>query len=165
MPFIPKNPLIVPEVESPPSAPFAGTRGIFAGKDGWSDIDSNGKTNRFVTSKDIEEALEEIASLKEIIDLLYAKSLVKKITITLPHTAWDEIGDNQYSQKVVIEDITEFSQIDLQPTPEQLTIFYEKDITFVVENDNKTVTVYCIGQEPTDDYTMQATVTEVERNE
>ena len=41
MSFIAKNPLIIPEVEQSPSVPNAGTRGVFAGKDGWYDIDSN----------------------------------------------------------------------------------------------------------------------------
>lgn len=41
MTFIPKNPLTMPEIENTPSTP-CGTRGIFAKKDGWYDIDSDG---------------------------------------------------------------------------------------------------------------------------
>jgi len=46
MSFIPKNPLTVPEIETPSSVPKTGTRGLFAGKDGWYDIDSSGKATK-----------------------------------------------------------------------------------------------------------------------
>lgn len=46
MSFIPKNPLIMPEIESNPSPPQDGTRGIFPKKDGWYEIDSDGKTKK-----------------------------------------------------------------------------------------------------------------------
>ena len=42
MSFIPKSPLNIPEVNATPPLPIPGTRGIFAKKDGWYDIDSNG---------------------------------------------------------------------------------------------------------------------------
>ena len=41
-------------------------------------------------------------------------------------------------------------------------VFYEKDITFVTENDGGVVTVYAIGQKPQNDYTIQVTITEVD---
>jgi hypothetical protein len=68
---------------------------------------------------------------------------------------------NLYSQVVEIEGVTENSQVDLTPSVEQLTVFYEKDLTFVTENENGVVTVYAIGQKPTNDYTVQVTITEV----
>ena len=58
---------------------------------------------------------------------------------------------------------TKNSQVDLTPSIEQLVIFYNKNLTFVTENVNGVVTVYAIGQKPENDYTMQATVTEVNR--
>ena len=72
------------------------------------------------------------------------------------------IGEgNLYSQVVSIEGVTNKSQVDLTPSVEQLVIFYEKDLTFVTENDNGTVTVYAIGQKPENDYTIQVTIKEV----
>lgn len=158
MSFIAKNPLIIPEVENTPSPPIPGARGLFAGKDGWYDIDSDGTIKKLAP----QELIDELNELKEIVNLLYAKSLVKTATITLLASAWVADSDNQYSQIITIADITPYSKIDLQPTPEQLTIFHEKDVTFVTENDNGTVTVYCIGQKPINDYVVQATITEVE---
>jgi hypothetical protein len=110
----------------------------------------------------LEAAIKEITALKAALN---TKPLVKRVSITLPASGWTARGDSQYSQIVFLEGVTEYSKVDLQPTPEQLAIFYEKDVTFVTENDGGVITVYCIGQKPTNDYTMQATITEVERNE
>ena len=75
-------------------------------------------------------------------------------------------GDTSpYSQVVAIAGITKYSKVDLQPSTEQLTIFHQKDLAFVAENENGLVTVFCVGQKPTNDYTIQITVTEVVVNE
>lgn len=81
-------------------------------------------------------------------------------TVTLLASEW--VGeDNLYSQVVSIPNITPYTKVDLQPTPEQLKIFYEKDITFTTENEDGVVTVFVIGSKPLNDYTMQVTVVEV----
>lgn len=81
--------------------------------------------------------------------------------VTLLASAW--VGeDNLYSQTVDIEGVTENSQVDLTPDVQQLSVFYEKDITFVTENEGGVVTVYVIGQKPLSDYTIQVTITEVD---
>lgn len=80
--------------------------------------------------------------------------------ITLPSDRW--LGDKSpFSQVVEIDGITENSKVDLSPNVEQLAIFHEKDLAFVTENDGGVVTVYAIGQKPENDYTIQATITEV----
>ena len=66
-----------------------------------------------------------------------------------------------YSQVVAVAGATENSQVDLTPSVEQLSIFYNKDLAFVTENENGVVTVYAIGQKPQNDYTIQVTITEV----
>ena len=104
---------------------------------------------------------KKIQELKEMVDLLYAKSLTKTVFIDLLALNWVKNSDNKYSQVVSIDGITENSKIDLQPNTEQLVIFYEKDLTFVAENKDGVVSVYCVGRVPENDYTIQATVTEV----
>lgn len=81
-------------------------------------------------------------------------------TVNLPASSWVGSG-NLYSQVVTIAGVTANSQVDLTPSVEQLVVFYEKDLTLVTENDGGTVTVYAIGQKPTNDYTIQVTITEV----
>ena len=66
-----------------------------------------------------------------------------------------------YSQVVTVAGATNRSQVDLTPSAEQLSIFHNKDLAFVTENNNGVITVYAIGQKPMNDYTIQATVTEV----
>jgi hypothetical protein len=81
--------------------------------------------------------------------------------VTLLADAWAGEG-NLYSQVVEIAGVTENSQVDLTPDVQQLAVFYDKDLTFVTENEGGVVTVYAIGQKPTSDYTIQVTITEVE---
>lgn len=102
---------------------------------------------------------------QDIIDAVLAEigSVAKAriADVTLPASAWSG-KDNLWSQVVSIDSATGNSQVDLTPSVEQLAVFYEKDISFVTENDNGVVTVYAIGQKPVNDYTIQATITEVE---
>ena len=78
-------------------------------------------------------------------------------------TNWQQADDLRYYQVVTVQNatITPRSKVDLQPSAEQLTIFHEKDLAFVAENDNGVVSVYCVGQVPQNPYTLQVTVTEV----
>ena len=81
-------------------------------------------------------------------------------SIMLPASAW--VGGNSlYSQVVTISGTTEYSKVDLLPSVEQLAIFHNKDVSFVTENEDGVVTVYAIGDKPTNDYTMQVQITEV----
>lgn len=85
--------------------------------------------------------------------------------INLPASKWqDAEEDDLYYQVVSISGVTENSKIDINPSVEQLAIFHKKDIAFVTENEDGVVTVYCIGQKPLLDYSMQITITEVISN-
>lgn len=81
-------------------------------------------------------------------------------------TDWTEDADGRWYQIVTVQNatVTPNSKIDLQISPEDLSIFHEKDLAFVAENEEGTVRVYCIGQVPKNEYTLQATVTEVVYN-
>jgi hypothetical protein len=102
---------------------------------------------------------ELVEALLDIIQVSGAKAKIGEVT--LPASAWVSEG-SLHSQVVEIEGVTEYSQVDLTPSVEQLAVFYEKDLTFVTENEDGVVTVYAIGQKPTNDYTIQVTITEVE---
>ena len=83
--------------------------------------------------------------------------------ITLYADAWIEAADHRWYQEVTVTNytITPNSKVDLQPSSEQLVIFHEKDLAFVAENEDGVVSVFCVGQVPENDYTIQATVMEV----
>ncbi len=85
---------------------------------------------------------------------------VPVVNITLLASEWVGSG-NLHSQKVSIPGVTANSQVNLTPSVEQMAIFYEKDLTFVTENDGGVVTVYVIGQKPLNDYTIPADIVEV----
>ena len=89
-----------------------------------------------------------------------SSSVPKIAVIDLLASKW--VGDSSpYSQVVTVEGATANSQVDITPSVEQLSIFYEKDVTFVTENDGGVITVYAIGQKPANDYAFQVTITEV----
>ena len=82
------------------------------------------------------------------------------VTVELPSSAW--VGDaSPYSQVVSIDGVTTNSLVDLQPSVDQLEVFHNKDLAFTTENEDGVVTVFAIGDRPQNDYTIQATVTEV----
>ena len=85
---------------------------------------------------------------------------VKLTAISLPAANWKG-ATSPYSQVVAVEGVSVNSMVDLQPSVEQLEIFHDKDIAFSTENDGGVVTVYAIGDKPTNDYTIQATIMEV----
>lgn len=99
---------------------------------------------------------------REVISMLDLRTnaAVRVAEITLLAANWK--GDaSPYSQVVAIDGVTPYSQVDLTPSVDQLTIFHNKDLAFVTENEDGTVTVYAIGQKPENDYTIQATIKEV----
>lgn len=91
---------------------------------------------------------------------LATKPAMKVADVTLRASAW-EGSDHLYSQVVAIEGVTQYSQVDLKPSAEQLAVFREKDLAFCTDNDYGVVTVYAIGDKPLNDYTMQVSITEV----
>lgn len=116
---------------------------------------------RDAESKRAEADAKREVAMEELRELL-ADPRVRPIytNVTLLASAW-EGEDDPYSQVVTIEGVTEHSKVDLQPSVEQLAIFHDKDLAFVTENEDGVVTVYAIGDRPSNDYTMQATITEV----
>ena len=107
---------------------------------------------------EIEYAMDAKTYIGRLITGITSPSRV--VNVSLPASKWAGSG-NLYSQVVSLDGITENSQVNLTPSVEQLSIFYEKDVTFMTENDGGVVTVYVIGQKPMNDYTIKASVWEV----
>lgn len=94
-------------------------------------------------------------------------------SVTIYPDKWEQMTnesgnviENRYYQYVIIDNatITPNSKIDLQPKPEDLVVFHEKDLAFTAVNAGGQVRICVIGQKPTQEYTMQVTVTEVAEN-
>ena len=107
--------------------------------------------------------LEYVMDAKKYIDSLVisGNASSRLSSVTLLASAWKTDAENLYSQVVTISGITQYSKVDLLPSVEQLAIFHNKDVAFVTENENGVVTVFAIGDKPTNDYTMQVAITEV----
>lgn len=82
-------------------------------------------------------------------------------TVTLKAANW--LGTSSpYSQVVAVSDVTPLTKVDLQPTIDQLDTLYTKSLGFYTVNEDGVVTVYAVGDRPTEDFTIQITKTEVE---
>lgn len=90
----------------------------------------------------------------------FGGAAVKLTNITLPASAWKG-AESPYSQVVAVEGVSVNSMVNLHPSVEQLEIFHEKDLALSTENEGGVVTVYAIGDKPTNDYTIQASIMEV----
>ena len=109
----------------------------------------------YFTPEDIADIAEDVRD-----EVLKSIRQARVDDVALPASAWKGQA-SPYYQVVEIAGITEYSQVDLTPSVEQLVIFHDKDLAFVAENEDGVVTVYAIGQRPENDYTMQVTITEV----
>lgn len=113
-----------------------------------------------ITAEQLNAIQDAIMALEDIVTSLGNSSPATIGEVTLYAANW--VGTTSpYSQVVALNGVTDRSQVDLTPSVEQLSIFYEKDLSFVTENENGVVTVYAIGQKPTNNYTIQVTITEV----
>lgn len=109
-------------------------------------------------NRDSNKVLEELLMLMSQGGL--STSAARIVDVSIYANKW--VGTKSpYSQVVAVEGATEYSQVDLTPSVEQLSVFHNKDLAFVTENVDGVVTVYAIGQKPENDYTIQATVKEV----
>ena len=88
------------------------------------------------------------------------QTITKKTTVTLS-TNWT--GDaSPYTQSVTISGITANSKVDLQPDATAITQMADDGtVALYIANDNGTLTAYAVGEKPTAELTIQATVSEV----
>lgn len=112
------------------------------------------------------DAVNDIADKEDFIEK--AQELIDSLRLVAPNVDYITLyadkwegEENLYSQVVTVSGANERCKVDINPSVEQLASFHSKDIAFVTENEDGVITVYCIGHRPTDDYTMQVTVSEV----
>lgn len=103
---------------------------------------------------------ENMNAIQDAIIALQSANALRVGEVELLASKWTGTA-SPYSQIVAIPGVTQYSQVDLTPSVEQLTIFHDKDLAFVTENEDGVVTVYAIGDKPLNDYTMQVTIKEV----
>ena len=104
----------------------------------------------------------EIPTSKAVLDALekYIDDMFGMSELSLLASDWTGT-ESPYSQVVEVSGVTANSKVDLNPTGEQLNSLATNRTILNTANDNGTVTVYAVGNKPTEDYTMQVTITEV----
>ena len=109
-----------------------------------------------ITAENLNDIQDAVIALENKI-----VAVTRFADVTIYASKWTG-ADSLYSQVVTINGITPYSKVDLLPSAAQLAIFHNKDVAFVTENEDGVVTVYAIGEKPTQNYTMQVQITEVE---
>ena len=89
-------------------------------------------------------------------------TITKVTDIVMKVDSWHG-GEGMWSQIVEVEAASPFSKIDLQPGAEQLLILQKIEAAMTVENAAGVITVYVTGNKPKTDITIQASITEVIR--
>lgn len=85
----------------------------------------------------------------------------KRVSITFSAANWSS-GADAFEQTVTVAGGTANSLIALQPTIAQIAALSEDGVSaLVVDNDSGTFTAKALGAAPSEDMTMQATVTEI----
>ena len=113
---------------------------------------SIGTTSNVPTPTDVNDLVT-----KQYVDNKFS---TKTASVTLAADSWTGT-ESPYAQEVTIDGVTANSKVDLNPTGEQLNSIATNRTILNTANDNGTVTVYAVGNKPTEDYTMQVTITEV----
>ena len=110
------------------------------------------------TFKETSESFQADLGVVSMFNEVAPTSWITNVTILA--SAWQG-SENMHYQVVTINGVKGYNKVDLLPSAEQLAIFHQKDVAFVTENEDGVVRVYAIGDRPTQDYTMQALITEV----
>lgn len=66
-----------------------------------------------------------------------------------------------FFQTVNMDNISVNSKVDLLPSPQQLEQFRSQELAFTTENDGGVVTVYAIGDKPSEDISFDVAIWEV----
>ena len=87
-------------------------------------------------------------------------STIKKTTVTLS-TSWSG-SSSPYTQTVTISGITANSKVDLQPDAAVIQQMVDDEVVAInIVNNNGALTAYAVGEKPTAQMVVQATITEV----
>lgn len=81
-------------------------------------------------------------------------------SIVLLQTDWIK-EQNAFYQQVTIEGTTQYSKVDLQPTPEIFVYLQNNNITLTSTNENGEIKIWALDNKPNRDLEMQVTITEI----
>ena len=124
----------------------------------------NQQTGKRLPRLKIGDGVSEFADLEYVsVDSFI---LPKTASIYLNPNTWELMPDDdgdRYCQVVTVQNavITPNSKVDLTPSSAQLDEFRALGLVFVAENEDGVVKVCCLGNVPTNAYTVSVAITEV----
>lgn len=88
-------------------------------------------------------------------------SMPKLTTVTIPASGWTE-STSYYSQVIPVNGVNVNSRLEMLPTPAQISMLQEAEISLTITNNNGVVTVYSFYGKPSSNIDMQILITDVE---
>lgn len=103
-----------------------------------------------------------ITKVEMLLEEMKNRNTMAKIDeVTLLANAW--VGEDEYYTQVVeVKGITPTCDLEFRFTDEQIGIFYNKEVTLKITNNNGVAVVSLFGQKLVNDYTLQVKYMEVE---
>ena len=88
-------------------------------------------------------------------------AMPKLMTVTIPVAGWSG-NASPYNQVIAMNGVNVNSRLEMLPTPDQILMLQELEISLTITNNNGVVTVYSFYGKPESDMEMQILVTDVE---
>lgn len=122
------------------------------GKDGESAYDAAKKGGYTGTEAEFNSDLATVGDKADV---------TPRVDIRFETSKWAQV-DVGYKQTVTVAGGNANTLVALQPSPGQVVLLAEQGVlALMVNNDNGTFYAYAVGEKPTEDMTIQATLTEV----
>ena len=112
-----------------------------------------------VDSEPVDESSNPVSSGGVYASLSGKQEAIRAAELHLSDT-WS--GSGPFTQSVALDGITSRSKVDIQPDADLFSLLLVDGVTALwVQNDNGTLTAYALGAAPSEEITVQCTVTEV----
>ena len=94
---------------------------------------------------------------------LGAQSKIKIASVSLPTASWTglSIPANSWQQMITIPGTTAHSKLDIEPDPTTLATAMNEGFSLTIQNYHGNLTAYAVGVKPSQDLTIQVSITEV----
>lgn len=135
---------------------------------GYNYLKITGTGHLVIEYRDIFKVAEAFDGNDSINSGLINQNVLLITEIELLHSRWVRETNSKegtiYTQALSLENTTENSKINLQPTGEQLLALQEQDVELQIVNNNGTIMAYAYGTAPTANLKIQATIEETNKN-
>ena len=110
----------------------------------------------------IEALKKSVESIKEWTnEKLNNTAMTPRLTnVNIIASGWQGTS-SPYFQRITCNGVNTKSMVELRPSPEQIEVLQEDEISLMAVNNDGLVTIYAIGDKPSYNITMQVIITDI----